>query len=111
MAYTSTLSANHKHALHTQGALHPWLHFFGFAVLAFLLIRATHSQALRVLLFAFLLFFGWGTEAHESGKNGWPIEVKDVHTDAIGVALGFVLALIGSPVRPQKALEARLKSN
>ncbi|MBE7158074.1 MAG: VanZ family protein [Rhodospirillales bacterium] len=102
MAYTSTLSTQHKHALHTQGILHPWLHFFGFALLAFLLIRATRSQVLRIVLFAALLFFGWATEEHEGHRNGWPIEWKDVHTDEIGVALGFVLALI-RPARQRTA--------
>ena len=104
IGYTSTLSTHHKHALHTQGVLHPWLHFGGFALVSFLLISATRSQVLRVLLFGLLLFFGWATEAHESGRNGWPIEVKDVHTDAIGVGLGFVLALIASPSRLPKSL-------
>ncbi len=94
MAYTSTLSAQHKHALHTQGILHPWLHFLGFGVLAFLLTRSTRSQALRILFFALLLFFGWATEEHEGYRNGWAIEWKDVHTDEIGVTLGFVLALL-----------------
>ena len=101
MAYISTLPTQQKHALHTQGTLHPWFHFFGFALVSFLLARWTRSQLLRVLVFGAMLCLGWGTEAHESGRNRYPIEVNDVHTDELGVSFGFVLALIGAPAKPQ----------
>ena len=83
-----------KHALHLQGPLHPWLHFLGFAALAALLLSAIRSAGLQVITVAVLLLFGYATEAGESRKDGWPIERRDVRTDAAGVLLGAAVAFL-----------------
>ena len=93
----SALPTQTKHALHFQGALHPWLHVLSFAVLAFLLLSSTRSDLVRVLFILLLLGFGYATEANESRKDGWAIETKDVRSDAIGVLLGAVAGLLLSP--------------
>ncbi|HLI77638.1 MAG TPA: hypothetical protein VKV02_11875 [Acidobacteriaceae bacterium] len=90
----SALPTATKHALHTQGALHPWLHLIGFALLAFLFLSVTRSIPLRLVFLAALLLFGYGTEARESRKDGWPIEQKDVYTDGLGVLLGATLSFL-----------------
>ena len=82
-----------KHALHTQGHLHPWLHLLSFALLAYLLLNATRSLPLKALLAAALYLFGFATEARESHHDGWPIERRDVLTDTAGIVLGFTLSL------------------
>ena len=87
----SALSTQTKHALHTQGVLHPWRHLGGFATLTFLLLSGTRSIPLRGVFLTGVLLLAYGTEARESRKDGWPIEQKDVQTDALGVALGFLL--------------------
>lgn len=97
MFATSLLSTQTKHALHTQGALHPWLHVLGFAALAALLLSSTRSDPMRVLCILSLLAFGYSTEAVEGRRNGWGVEVKDVRSDSIGVLSGAVLGLILSP--------------
>ena len=90
---TCTLPTETKHALHTQGSLHPWIHILTFAVLAWLLIGSLRSNTLRVLAVVALLFLGYLTEARESRWNHWPIEVNDLRTDAAGVLLGTVLGI------------------
>ena len=94
---TSLLPTQTKHALHTQGALHPWLHVLGFATLALLLLSSTRSDPARVLFILSLLAFGYGTEAFEGRRNGWGVEVKDVRSDSIGVLGGAVLGLLLFP--------------
>jgi hypothetical protein len=94
---TSTLPTETKHALHTQGALHPWIHVTVFAVLAVLFLKATRSLPLKVLLALGLFMFGYATEARESKKDGWPIEQRDVHTDTAGVLLGSALSFLRPP--------------
>lgn len=97
----SALPTETKHALHTQGALHPWLHLCGFGLLAFLLLGATQSNLLRLAFLAALLAFGYGTEARESRKDGWPIEQKDVRTDVTGTLFGAALTLLRRGVRTE----------
>ena len=94
---TSALPTQTKHALHTQGALHPWLHVLGFATLAVLLLSSTRSDPMRVLFIVSLLALGYGTEAFEGRRNGWGVEVKDVRSDSIGVIGGAVLGLLLLP--------------
>lgn len=88
----SGLSTETKFHLHFQGALHPWLHLCGFALLAALLSAALRRPALQLLACAALLLFAYGTEAHESHLDGWPVEQKDVLTDAAGILAGIALA-------------------
>lgn len=97
IAVTSALPTATKHALHTQGALHPWLHLAGFALLAFLLLSSTRSDLIRVVFVLALLGLGYATEAYESRKDGWPIEAKDVRTDTIGVLVGTIAGLLRFP--------------
>jgi hypothetical protein len=99
IAAFASLPTATKHALHLQGALHPWLHLFGFAVLAFLLLAKVRRPAVRVLLCIALLSFGYATEAGESRADGWPIEKSDVRIDASGVLLGSVCATLWSRSR------------
>lgn len=96
MALVSALPTGTKHALHTQGFLHPWLHVAGFALLAYLLLGAVRFKSVRLLLVAALVLFAYGTEAGESRADGWPIERKDVEIDLAGIALGSVSALLRS---------------
>lgn len=97
IAGTSALPTATKHALHTQGALHPWLHLLGFATLAFLLLSSTRSDKVRVIFVVVLLLFGYATEAFESHRDTWPVEVNDVETDCLGVLIGAVAGMIRSP--------------
>ncbi len=98
----SALPTQTKHALHTQGVLHPWLHVFGFATLAFVLFNSTRSDLTRVLFIVALLAFGYATEANESRKNGWAVETKDVRSDAGGVLLGAIVGLLRFPENKQR---------
>jgi hypothetical protein len=92
MFAASGLPTQVKFHLHTQGALHPWLHLLGFALLAALWSAAVPRPFPRLLGCAALLLFGYGTEVHESHLDGWPVEQRDVLIDAAGVLLGAALA-------------------
>ena len=83
-----------KHHLGIQGALHPYLHLLAFASIALLLLRSTRSIPLRIVFAGALILFGYATEAYESHKDGWPIEQRDVRTDAAGVLLASLLSLL-----------------
>lgn len=98
----SALPTETKHAMHIQGALHPWVHLLSFGLLAGLFMRSTRNLAVRCLLIAALLGFAYLTEARESHKDGWPIEKGDVQTDALGVAGGSVLGLLLTSRHPRK---------
>ncbi len=101
----SALPTATKHALHLQGQLHPYLHLLAFTLLTFLVLRFTRSLPLKLTFAAALILFGYATEAYESHKDGWPIEQKDVRTDATGVLLGSLLTLLPRrKPRPTNAL-------
>ena len=81
-----------KHALHTQGSLHPWLHLIAFASLSFLCVRALPAPGFRLFILLAMVAFGWGTEFAESLRDGWPVETRDVLTDTAAVLLGWLAA-------------------
>ncbi len=97
MAATAALPTAAKHALHTQGRLHLWLHLLGFAALTFLLLSSTRRDLVRVIFIAAVLLFAYATEAFESHRDTWPIETYDVRTDCVGVLLGAVVGLVVFP--------------
>ena len=91
IASLSMLPQRYKSDLHTQGALHPWLHLFAFSLVAALLMAAVRTRASRGALFIGLLVFGLGTEVTEQFMTHSKVEMSDVLADSLGVVLGTVL--------------------
>ena len=81
-----------KFHLHTQGALHPWIHLIVFGTLAALCTLAAPQGRRQILLLIANLLFAWGTEWVESLRDGWPVERHDVLLDSVGIVVGFLLA-------------------
>jgi ornithine carbamoyltransferase len=86
------LPSDVKFRLHTQGALHPWLHLAVFSALGALVMLSTSTTRTRVSFLAGAMFLGLSIEYAEAARFHSAFEPYDVMTDTCGVLLG---ALVG----------------
>ncbi len=92
MVVLSFLPPEIKHLLHTRGSLHYWAHVYLFAGVCVLLLDGAETFRSRLLTAAGLIAVGCTIEIVQT-HGYWPfLEVWDVISDLIGVAMG---ALIG----------------
>jgi len=99
VAFVLSLFGASKTWLHSNGMLHDWYHLGFFVVLGFLAARSSERPWMRCALLGTALLFGFGIEYVEAMRSQWPVEWNDVHTDALGVAVGGLVGWMTQPCR------------
>ena len=89
----SFLPLRYKQALHTRGYLHSPAHLIGFALLAYLALKVTHTLSQRSFAVFFLAILAVGIEVSQHRQIAEPMEWGDVLLDLAGLVLGCVLVL------------------
>jgi uncharacterized protein YfiM (DUF2279 family) len=82
-----------KKVLHTHGRYHSWGHLLGFAVIAFVLVRAGRSDRQRRWFFITAMVMGFLIEVGEHLVFHSHLEWKDVFMDVTGAVAGTLAAL------------------
>jgi hypothetical protein len=91
-ALSLLLPSDVKFRLHTQGALHPWLHLAVFSALGALVMLSTSRTRTRTFFLAGAMLLGLSIEYAEAARFHSKFEFYDVVTDTCGVLIG---ALVG----------------
>ncbi len=91
-ALSLLLPSDVKFRLHTQGALHPWLHLAIFSMLSAMAMLSSSRTRVRIFFLAGAMLLGLLIEYIEAIRFHSAFEFYDVATDTYGVLIG---ALVG----------------